>query len=166
MIAGFANVWLDQAYWQRAIASQPHTSVKAYIAGGFAWYGIPFGFGTVMGLGCVALTADPSFPTYPQPLSAAQNGAGLSSPATAIALLGTGGARLMLLLLFMAITSATSAELIAASSLLTFDIYKTYIRPRASDIELVKVSHAGIIIYASVLSGYVEIYIRLSLLSH
>lgn len=29
--AGFCNVWLDQAYWQRAIASKPETSARAYI---------------------------------------------------------------------------------------------------------------------------------------
>lgn len=38
-VAGFSTVWLDQAYWQRAIASKPETSVKAYILGGIAWYG-------------------------------------------------------------------------------------------------------------------------------
>jgi len=38
-IASFSTVWLDQAYWQRAIASKPETSVKAYILGGIAWYG-------------------------------------------------------------------------------------------------------------------------------
>lgn len=38
-VAGFTTVWLDQAYWQRAIASKPETSVKAYILGGIAWYG-------------------------------------------------------------------------------------------------------------------------------
>lgn len=36
--AGFSTVWLDQAYWQRAIASRPETSVRAYILGGIAWY--------------------------------------------------------------------------------------------------------------------------------
>lgn len=40
-----------------------------------------------MGLGGI-LTALPSFPTYPEPLTAAQSGAGLSAPATAIMLLG------------------------------------------------------------------------------
>lgn len=153
-VAGFSTVWLDQAYWQRAIASRPETSVKAYIFGGMAWYGIPFGFATAMGLGCAALTSSPAFPTYPDRLSVAQNGAGLSSPATAIALLGKGGAGLMLLLLFMAVTSSTSAELIAVSSLLTFDIYKTYIKPRATSSELVKVSHYGIILYALVLAAF------------
>lgn len=154
LVAGFSTVWLDQAYWQRAIASRPETSVKAYLLGGIAWYGIPFGFATCMGLGCAALTSDPRFPTFPNPLSEAENGAGLSSPATAITLLGSGGAGLMLLLLFMAVTSSTSAELIAASSLITFDIYKTYIKPTASSQRLVKISHIGIIIYSLVLATF------------
>ena len=51
LVAVFTTVWLDQAYWQRAIASRPETSVKAYFLGGVAWYGIPFGFATAMGLG-------------------------------------------------------------------------------------------------------------------
>ena len=38
-VSGFSTVWLDQAYWQRAIASRPETSVRAYILGGIAWYG-------------------------------------------------------------------------------------------------------------------------------
>ncbi|KZT62291.1 Na+/solute symporter [Calocera cornea HHB12733] len=157
LVAGFSTVWLDQAYWQRAIASQPETSIRAYLLGGIAWYGIPFGFATAMGLGCAALTNTPTFPTYPNPLSAAQNGAGLSSPAAAIALLGKGGAGLMLLLLFMAVTSSTSAELIAVSSLLTFDIYKTYLRPNATSQQLVRISHFGIVLYAVVLASFCSI---------
>lgn len=154
LVAGFCTVWLDQAYWQRAIASRPETSVKAYLFGGVAWWGIPFGFATAMGLGCAALTPSPSFPTYPEPLSAAQNGSGLSAPATAIALLGTGGAGLLLLLLFMAVTSSTSAELIAVSSLVTFDVYKTYVKPSATSDQLVRVSHVGIVAFSVVLASF------------
>lgn len=154
LVAGFCTVWLDQAYWQRAIASRPETSVKAYLFGGMAWYGIPFGFATIAGLGCAALTASPSFPTFPNPLSAAQNGSGLSAPAMAIALLGSGGAGLLLLLLFMAVTSSTSAELIAVSSLITFDVYKTYIKPSATSDQLVRMSHIGIIIFSVVLASF------------
>jgi hypothetical protein len=33
-LGSFSTVWLDQAYWQRAIASRPETSVKAYLLGG------------------------------------------------------------------------------------------------------------------------------------
>ncbi|CAK7212072.1 urea permease [Sporothrix bragantina] len=153
-LGSFSTVWLDQAYWQRAIASKPETSVKAYLLGGLAWYGIPYGFATAMGLGCVAMTSSPSFPTYPNPLSVAQVGGGFSAPATAIALLGKNGAALMLLLLFMAITSATSAELIAVSSLWTFDVYKLYINKSATSAQLVFQAHTGILAYSLVLAAF------------
>jgi hypothetical protein len=154
IFGGFSTVWLDQAYWQRAIASKPETSVKAYIIGGLAWYGIPFGFATAMGLGCAAMTGSPSFPTYPEALTPSQNFGGFSSPATAIALMGKGGAALMLLLLFMAITSATSAELIAVSSLYTFDVFKLYVNKKATSTQLVRQSHYGIAVYALVLAAF------------
>lgn len=107
-----------------------------------------------MGLGCAALTGDPRFPTYPNALTSAQVDAGLSAPATAIALMGKGGAVLLLILLFMAVTSSTSAELIAVSSLLTFDVYKTYYRPNTDSQTLVQVSHWGIGLYAIVLAAF------------
>ncbi|KAE9968533.1 hypothetical protein EG327_011013 [Venturia inaequalis] len=156
-VAGYACCWLDQAYWQRAIASRPESSVKAYILGGIAWYGVPLGIATSMGLGCAALTALPSFQTYPNALTDAQVGAGLVAPAAAITLLGKGGAVLMLILLFMAVTSSTSAELIAVSSLLTFDVYKIYINPSARGSALVKISHYGIAFYGLVLAVFCSV---------
>jgi urea-proton symporter len=39
---------VDQAYWQRAIASQPSQAVKAYIMGGIAWLPIPLTMATAM----------------------------------------------------------------------------------------------------------------------
>lgn len=45
--------------------------------GGSAWLSIPLGFAGTMGLACIVLTNDPSFPGFPAPLSAAQVGAGL-----------------------------------------------------------------------------------------
>lgn len=110
-----------------------------------------------MGLGCAALTRNAQFPTYPNPLSTGQVNAGLSAPATAVTLLGKGGAVLILILLFMAVTSSTSAELIAVSSLLTFDVYKTYYRPQTSSTKLVQISHWGIVIYAITLAVFCTI---------
>jgi urea-proton symporter len=50
--------------------------------------------------------------------------AGLPASAAATALLGKAGATILLILLFLAVTSASSAELIAVSSILTYDVYK------------------------------------------
>ena len=58
--------------------------------------------------------------------------AGLVPPAAALYLLGRGGAILMVIMLFMAVTSSGSAELVAVSSLFTYDVYRTYINPNAT----------------------------------
>lgn len=121
---GSATVFLDQSYWQRAIASNPKGTTRAYFLGGLSWFSVPFAFGTVMGLSARALQANPVFPTYPQPLSVAQQGAGLVAPAAAVALLGKSGAIGMLIVTYMAVTSACSAQLISVSSIFTYDVYR------------------------------------------
>ena len=57
---------------------------------------------------------------------------GLVPPAAAVFLMGRSGAILIVTMLFMAVTSAGSAELVAVSSLFTYDIYRTYINPKAT----------------------------------
>ena len=97
--------------------------MKAYLLGGLAWFAIPFMFSTTLGLAAVALRGDPDMRT----LSAADISAGLPAPAAAAAILGKSGAAALLVVLFLAVTSATSAELIAVASILTYDVYK--VRP-------------------------------------
>ena len=89
--------------------------MKAYLRGGLAWFAIPFMFSTTLGLAAVALRGDPDM----RVLSPADVSAGLPASAAAAAILGKTGAAALLVVLFLAVTSATSAELIATSSLLT-----------------------------------------------
>lgn len=102
--------------------------------GGLAWFAIPWLCATTMGLAAVALEGNPVFPTYPNRLPAAQVSAGLVLPNAAVAMLGKGGAGASLLMIFMAVTSAMSAELIAVSSIFTYDIYQGYINPKVCTI--------------------------------
>jgi len=161
IVGNFATVFQDQAYWQRAIASRPATTVKAYLLGGLAWFAIPFMLSTTLGLAAVALRNDPDMPF----LSAADVSAGLPAPAAASALLGKSGAVAMLILLFLAVTSACSAELIAVSSLLTYDVYKTYINPHATEEQTLRVGHLMVVFYALVcgLAGLIFFYIGVSM---
>ncbi|KAG8936949.1 hypothetical protein FRC02_009086 [Tulasnella sp. 418] len=161
LVGNFATVFNDQAYWQRAIASQPASSVKAFLLGGLAWFSIPFLFATTLGLAARALTGDPDMKI----LTAADVGAGLPAPSAAAALLGKGGAAAMLVLLFLAVTSATSAELIAVSSILTYDIYKRYINPNATEAQILRVSHYMIVAFALFMGciGTAFYYIGLSM---
>ncbi|RDW79313.1 sodium:solute symporter family protein [Aspergillus mulundensis] len=152
LCTGLSTVFLDQGYWQRAIASRPTTAVRAYIMGGLSWFAIPFGFATTLGLAAVALTNNPKFPTYPNTMTSSQISAGLAAPFGATALAGKGGATALLLTLFMAVTSSASSQLIAVSSILTFDIYKTYIKPSATPQQLIFVSHIMICVFGVVMA--------------
>jgi len=165
VIGNFATVYNDQAYWQRAVASRPATAVKGFMLGGAAWFAIPFGFATTMGLSAVALSNSPEFPTFPNKLTAAEVSAGLAAPSAAAALLGKSGAGLILVLLFLAVTSAASAELIAVSSIFTYDIYVPYFNPQATEKQRMFASHISIIGYGIIMGflGLIFYYIGISM---
>jgi Na+/proline symporter len=122
--------------------------------GGLSWFAIPWLAATTMGLSALALETNPVFPTYPQRMADADVTAGLVLPEAAVALMGKGGAAAVLLLVFMAVTSASSAEYIAVSSICTYDIYQTYFNPRASGKTLIYISHMSVVVYAILLAAF------------
>ena len=138
IVGNFGTVFVDQAYWQRAIAAQPSSTVRGFLLGGMCWFSIPFTLATTMGLTAVALNVA---------LTPEQVQLGLTVPAAASVLMGPIGAIMVLVMLFMAVTSAGSAELIAVSSLITYDVYRTYKNPNATGKQLLKVSRTVIVIF-------------------
>ncbi|KAK0061330.1 urea-proton symporter DUR3, partial [Biomphalaria pfeifferi] len=52
----FGTVFVDQSYWQIAVASKPRQGVVGFLLGGLAWFAIPFALSTAMGLAYVALS--------------------------------------------------------------------------------------------------------------
>eukprot|EP01025_Chloroclados_australasicus_P054480 TRINITY_DN645_c0_g1_i2.p1 TRINITY_DN645_c0_g1~~TRINITY_DN645_c0_g1_i2.p1 ORF type:complete len:669 (-),score=98.15 TRINITY_DN645_c0_g1_i2:461-2467(-) len=147
IIGNFGTVFVDQSYWQSAIAAKPSATYKGYILGGLCWFCIPFSLATTMGLASRALDL---------PLTAEEAGSGLVPPAVAVHLLGNGGAVLILIMLFMAVTSTGSAEQIAVSSLVSYDIYKTYFNPKANGQQIIFVSRIAIVAYG-IFSGVVAV---------
>jgi len=138
IVGNFGTVFVDQAYWQRAIAAQPSSTVRGFLLGGMCWFSIPFTLATTMGLTAVALGVS---------LTPEQVQLGLTVPAAASVMMGEVGAIMVLVMLFMAVTSAGSAELIAVSSLITYDVYRTYKNPEATGKQLLKVSRTVIVIF-------------------
>ncbi|CAK8540239.1 unnamed protein product [Lathyrus sativus] len=136
IVGNFGTVFVDNGYWVSAIAARPSSTHKGYLLGGLVWFAVPFSLATALGLGALALDL---------PLNESEAGRGLVPPATAVALMGKGGSVLLLTMLFMAVTSAGSSELIAVSSLCTYDIYRTYINPNASGKKILKVSRGVVL---------------------
>ncbi|KAK7517198.1 urea active transporter [Phyllosticta citriasiana] len=148
IVGNFGTVFCDNGYYNKAIAASPIHALPGYIMGGLSWFAIPWLAATTMGLAALALENNPVFPTYPNRMSKANVSAGLVLPEAAVALLDSSGAAAVLLLIFMAVTSAMSAELIAVSSIFTYDLYQTYVNPRASGKQLIYTSHCMVVFFA------------------
>lgn len=154
IVGNFGTVFVDQAYWQRAIAARPSSTVKGFLLGGTCWFAIPFTLATTMGLTAIALDVQ---------LTPAQVQLGLVVPTAASVLMGPVGAILILAMLFMAVTSAGSAELIAVSSLITYDVYRTYKNPNATGKQLLKVSRITIVAFGLGMGGLAVILLGMGL---
>jgi hypothetical protein len=102
------------------------------------WFAIPFSLATSLGLASTALML---------PITATEAGNGLVPPAVAHELLGNSGAVLILIMLFMAIVSTGSAESIAVSSLIAYDVYRKYYNPEATGDQILFVSRVTIVVF-------------------
>ena len=138
IVGNFGTVFVDQSYWQSAIAAKPSSAAKGYLLGGICWFAIPFSLATSLGLASTALML---------PITSDEAGSGLVPPAVATELLGDAGAALILIMLFMAIVSTGSAESIAVSSLIAYDIYREYINPEATGPQILFVSRVVIVVF-------------------
>eukprot|EP00438_Fugacium_kawagutii_P007606 Skav200640 [mRNA] locus=scaffold353:233708:235454:+ [translate_table: standard] len=144
IVGNFGTVFVDNSYWQSAIAAKPTSAHKGYLLGGLIWFTIPFALATSLGLCSVALQL---------PISAAEAKSGLVPPAVATHLFGSLGAVMMAVMLFMAITSTGSAEGIAVSSLVTYDIYKTYINPKCTGKQALMISKIVVVVFGLLMGG-------------
>ncbi|KAL3922222.1 MAG: hypothetical protein SGILL_002320 [Bacillariaceae sp.] len=176
IVGNFGTVFVDQSYWQSAIAARPASAARGYVLGGYVvaivvfcmlslsfllvyltqslsipcpafhhhhhrricWFAIPFSLATSLGLTSTALML---------PITSSEAGAGLVPPAVATHLLGDAGSILILIMLFMAIVSTGSAESIAVSSLVAYDIYREYINPEATGKQILFVSRVVIVCF-------------------
>jgi len=144
IVGNFGTVFVDQSYWQSAIAAKPTSASRGYLLGGICWFAIPFSLATSLGLASTALML---------PITAGEAGSGLVPPAVATHLLGNTGSILILTMLFMAIVSTGSAESIAVSSLVSYDIYREYINPDATGAQILFVSRVTIVVFGLVMGG-------------
>lgn len=154
LVGNFGTVFLDNGYWNKAISASPAAALPGYVMGGLAWMPVPFLISLTMGFAAIAAEKLPTFPTYPDRLSSYDVSSGLVLPAAAIAVMGKGGAVATLLMCFLAITSGFAAEVIAVSSVFTYDIYRMYINPNASGKKLIYSSHAACMAFGLTMSGF------------
>ena len=166
---------MDTSYFIKAFSASPAAVVPGYTIGGIAYFAIPWALGTVMSSVALGLENQPNFPTFPrvsthqfhiphftlflepninQRMTTDEVSNGLVLPYAAITIAGKGGAAAVLLITFMACTSTLSAQVIAVSSILSFDVYREYFKKKATDLDLIRASHFGVIFFAAFSAGF------------
>lgn len=145
IVGNFGTVFVDQSYWQSAIAAKPTSAARGYLLGGICWFAIPFSLATSLGLSSTALML---------PITANEAGSGLVPPAVAQHYLGDSGSILILIMLFMAIVSTGSAESIAVSSLVAYDIYREYFNPEATGKQILFVSRIVVVVFGLIMGVF------------
>lgn len=83
---------------------------------------------------------------------------GLALPYVAVAVAGKGGAVAVLLMTFMAVTSTLSAQILAVSSILTFDIYRVYFNQEASNKQVIRWGHIGVVFFGVVAAAFTAMF--------
>ncbi|KAI2930191.1 hypothetical protein CBS147320_3313 [Aspergillus niger] len=152
--SNFGLVIMDTSYFIKAFSAAPSSVVPGYTIGGIAYFAIPWALGTIMSSLALGLENTASFPTYPRRMTSTEVSNGLVLPYAAMTIAGKGGAAAVLLITFMAVTSTLSAQVIAVSSILSFDVYREYINRAASDRDIIRASHFGVIFFAAFSAGF------------
>merc|ERR1719201_1791966 len=129
IVGNFGTVFVDQSYWQSAIAVKPEMAASGYILGGVVWFAVPMMMGSTHGLVGRAMTMDFSLVNGASHITAADSGSGLTPARVAVEMLGAPGAWVLLIMLFMAIVSTGCAEIIAVATIMTYDVYCEYLNP-------------------------------------
>jgi len=129
IVGNFGTVFVDQSYWQSAIAVKPEMAASGYILGGVVWFAVPMMMGSTHGLVGRALANDLTLVNGASHITEADSGSGLTPARVAVEVLGAPGAWILLIMLFMAIVSTGCAEIIAVATILTYDVYCEYLKP-------------------------------------
>ncbi|KAL2819602.1 Sodium:solute symporter family-domain-containing protein [Aspergillus cavernicola] len=138
-------VIMDTGFWQKGFSADFAAAVPGYVLGGAASFSVPWAFGTIVGLAALALEGTAAWPTFPNPMTSNEVNAGLVLPYVAQAVAGKAGAGAVLLTIFMSTTSIASAQMIATSSIISFDIYGTYVNKTPTNAQLLRWSHVGVV---------------------
>lgn len=145
---------MDTAFWQKSFASEVHSTVPAYDLVSVVIIAIPWCTGTIIGLSARAIEKTPIWFDYPNTLTATQVNSGLVMPYVLRSLLGQGATVGLLVLIFMAITSTVSSSMIAVSSIISLDLFRTYVNPQASNRKILEVSHWGVVFHGCFMAGF------------
>ncbi|ODQ57532.1 hypothetical protein WICANDRAFT_64881 [Wickerhamomyces anomalus NRRL Y-366-8] len=145
---------MDSSFWQKSFSADVRATVPGYLIAAVLIYANYWALGMVLGIGNVILEDSPIFPTYPNKMTTYEVNSGFGLIYTLKALLGKQALGGFFLVLYLGVTSTVSAQLISVSSIISFDVYRNYINPKATNKQLINVSHLGVIFFGLLSAGF------------
>ena len=149
LLFGVGEIFHSNVWWSRAFAFGQGIGGKAYLIAGFMWLPIP------IVAGFIALAAPALGLTVPA--------ADMVGPLVAGEVMGAAGGILVFVVIFSALASSLDSLLAATSDLITQDIYRGHINPKATD-DQCKVAGKWIIVGLGVFS-WILCYPRITTLA-
>ncbi|UXP31697.1 sodium:solute symporter family protein [Reichenbachiella agarivorans] len=131
LLFGLGEVFHSNVWWSRAFAMRKKIGKKAYLLSGFFWFPVP------IAAGFIALTSGSLGINITSP--------DMVGPLVSSHVLGQTGAVIVFAVFFCSLASSIDSLLAATSDLITEDIYRKMINPKANEKLLRRVS-TGIII--------------------
>jgi Na+/proline symporter len=131
LLFGLGEVFHSNVWWSRAFAMRDKIGMKAYTLAGFFWLPVP------IAAGFIALTSGSLGINITSP--------DMVGPLVAASVLGKAGSSGVFAVFFCSLASSIDSLLASTSDLITEDIYRKLINPKANEKLLRKVS-TGIII--------------------
>ena len=126
LLFGMGEVFHSNVWWSRAFAMRKDIGKKAYIMSGFFWLPVP------IAAGFIALMSGMLGVNIPSP--------DMVGPLVSAHVLGKGGAIIVFAVFFCSLASSIDSLLAATSDLITEDIYRKLINPKAGEKLLRRVS--------------------------
>jgi Na+/proline symporter len=128
---GLGEVFHSNVWWSRAFAFREGVGMRAFVIAGVAWLPVPLVAGSIA---LAAPALDLNVPALD-----------MVGPAVVGRLLGSGGALLILVVVFASLASSLDSLLAATSDLLVEDVYRGLMRPDADEAAVRRAGHAIVI---------------------
>ncbi|ODV68976.1 hypothetical protein HYPBUDRAFT_5041, partial [Hyphopichia burtonii NRRL Y-1933] len=153
-IGNFGLTISDSSFWQKSFSARPEATFPGYLTASIAILSNAWSIGAILGSATLFLENDPSFPTYPRKMTQYEIESGFPLPYIVKATLGKSSVGAILLVIYLSVTSTVSAQMISVSSIISYDIYKKYIHPKANNKQVIRISHLSVVAFGLFSAGF------------
>ena len=155
-IGNLGAVLCNQTYWSRGIGSDnPKNLFKSFWTGAWFWYPIPLSMATALGLGALSkgLVVGQTYISPFNNVAITFTEAEAAAPVMAFLSIGYLGLAAFVIAVTGATVSTGAGEILSTASVIANDLYKGWLKPKATSHEIIFVNRVFLYVTAAFLLG-------------